>query len=109
MNFNKTSLEQTDYVGVTTTANVYEFESSVASANITGKYSNFSAAIDINFSGITTNPDGTKLINLGTNFNSGLSESEINKGSGEIVYLDNRPQIVRNSRQKEDIKIILEF
>ena len=109
LNFNKTSLEQTDYVGVTTTANVYEFESSVASANIIGKHSNFSAAIDISFSGITTNPDGTKLINLGTNFNSGLSDSEINKGSGEIIYLDNRPKITRNSRQKEDIKIILEF
>ena len=63
----------------------------------------------INFSGITTNPTGTKLINLDVNFTSGLSDSEINKGSGEIIYLDNRPQIVRNSRQKEDIKIILEF
>ena len=62
-----------------------------------------------NFSGITTNPTGNKLINLETNFVSGLSDSEINKGSGEIVYLDNRPLIVRNSRQKEDIKIILEF
>ncbi|MEC8551654.1 MAG: hypothetical protein VXY93_14250 [Pseudomonadota bacterium] len=61
------------------------------------------------FSGITTNPTGNKLINLGTRFQAGLSDSEINKGSGEIVYLDNRPLIVRNPRQKEDIKIILEF
>ena len=69
----------------------------------------FAGAISRNFSGITTNPTGNKLINLGVNFISGLSNSEINKGSGEIVYLDNRPLIVRNSRQKEDIKIILEF
>ena len=109
LNLNKTSLEQTDYVGVSTVGRVYEFESSITAANITGKTSSFSAAIDINFTGITTNPDGTRLINLGTNFNSGLSDSEINKGSGEIIYLDNRPKITRNSRQKEDIKIILEF
>ena len=77
--------------------------------NIEGKSSFFAGAISRNFSGITTNPDGNKLINLGVNFISGLSDTEINKGSGETIYLDNRPTIVRNSRQKEDIKIILEF
>ena len=77
--------------------------------NIQGATSTFSGSISINFSGITTNPTGNKLINLGTNFVGGLSDSEINKGSGEIVYLDNRPLIVRNPRQKEDIKIILDF
>ena len=69
----------------------------------------FLERVSRNFSGITTNPDGNKLINLGVNFISGLSDTEINKGSGETIYLDNRPTIVRNSRQKEDIKIILEF
>ena len=59
--------------------------------------------------GITTNPTGTKLISLGTEFTDGLSEPEINKGSGEIIYLDNRSLITRNARQKEDVKIILEF
>ena len=33
----------------------------------------------------------------------------VNKKSGDIVYLDNRPLITRNARQKEDVKIILEF
>mgnify|MGYP000403608423 FL=1 len=42
-------------------------------------------------------------------FTSGIAEPEINKGSGDVIYLDNRPVISRNSRQKEDIKIILEF
>ena len=76
---------------------------------VKGVKSNFSGTIETGFSGITTNPDGNKLINLGVNFNSGLSDSEINKGSGEVIYLDNRPEISRNTRQKEDIKIILEF
>jgi len=109
LHFNKTSYDHTDYTGISTSGRIYEFESAIGVNDVEGKSSSFSGSISINFSGITTNPTGNKLINLGTNFNAGLSESEINKGSGEIVYLDNRPQIVRNSRQKEDIKIILEF
>jgi len=109
LNFNRTTYDQTDYAGISTAGRIYQFESTSTANNIEGKKSFFSGAISQNFSGITTNPSGNKLINLGTNFISGLSNSEINKGSGETIYLDNRPLIVRNSRQKEDIKIILEF
>jgi len=109
LNFNRTTFDQTDYAGISTSGRIYQFESTTGANNIEGKESSFSGAISQSFSGITTNPTGNKLINLGTNFISGLSNSEINKGSGETVYLDNRPLIVRNSRQKEDIKIILEF
>ena len=102
-----TTNDQTDYAGISTSGRIYEFEST---ANvILGEVSNFSANIDTGFSGISTNPTGTKLINLGTTFKNGLSDSEINKGSGDIIYLDNRPLIARNERQKEDVKIILEF
>ena len=109
LNFNRTTYDHTDYAGISTAGRIYEFESVVGANNIEGKQSFFSGAISRDFSGITTNPTGNKLINLGVNFITGLSNSEINKGAGEIVYLDNRPLIVRNSRQKEDIKIILEF
>ena len=109
LNFNRTSYDHTDYLGISTSGRIYEFESQIGANNIDGQSSSFSGSIERDFSGITTNPTGNKLINLGVNFVSGLSDSEINKGSGEIVYLDNRPLIVRNSRQKEDIKIILEF
>ena len=94
---------------MTTSGRIYQFESATTANVINGEESGFSGAIQINFTGITTNPTGAKLINLGTNFNAGLSDSEINKGSGQIIYMDNRPEIVRSSRQKEDIKIILEF
>ena len=104
--FNQTTLDQTDYVGVSTGAKVLSFQSS--SNAVTGT-SGFSGSIDQNFTGISTNPTGTKVINLGVNFTNGLASPEINKGSGDIIYLDNRPLISRNSRQKEDIKIILEF
>ena len=83
--------------------------SSVPSTITFAPTSGFSASVDQNFSGISTNPSGNKVISLGVNFENGIANPEINKGSGEIVYLDNRPIITRNSRQKEDIKIILEF
>ncbi len=105
--YNQTSKDQTDYIGITTTGKSYDFQSTAQI--IQGESSSFSASIDTGFSGISTNPSGTKLINLGVNFTNGLASPEINKGSGELIYLDNRPIIARNSRQKEDVKIILEF
>ncbi|MBA41962.1 MAG: hypothetical protein CMC69_01865 [Flavobacteriaceae bacterium] len=102
-----TTQDQTDYAGISTTGQIYAFESS--SNAIRGQTSSFSGSIDTGFTGISTNPTGTKLINLGSTFVNGLSQSEINKGSGEFIYLDNRPLIARNERQKEDVKIILEF
>jgi hypothetical protein len=107
--FNNTTYDQTDYVGITTSAVIFQFESATESNDISGSASGFSGGIMNSFSGISTNPTGNKLINLGTRFQAGLSDSEINKGSGQIIYLDNRPEIVRSTRQKEDIKIILEF
>jgi hypothetical protein len=105
--YNQTTFDQQDYVGISTNGRVYDFESS--SNLISGQSSGFTASIDTGFAGITTNPTGTKLINLGVNFTSGLASPEINKGSGDLIYLDNRPSIARNLRQKEDIKVILEF
>ena len=65
--------------------------------------------------GINTAVDGSvmtinsKQINLGVTFTKGLANPEINKKTGDIIYIDNRPEVQRDSRQKEDVKIILEF
>ena len=107
LHFNEATKDQTDRVGIDTSGRIFQFESS--SSVVKGKSSSFRGTIDQTQNTATTNPSGSKLINLGVNFTNGLSESEINKGSGEVIYLDNRPEILRNSRQKEDIKIILEF
>ena len=104
--YNPTTTDSTDYAGITTMSTVKSFESS---ANAVTTLGGFSGSIDTNFSGITTNPTGTKIISLDTQFSAGLASPEINKGSGEVIYLNNRSLISRNSRQKEDIKIILEF
>jgi len=104
---NQTTQDTQDYTGITTNGRSYSFDPN--GGTITGKVSNFTGSIDSGFSGITTNPSGTKLINLGVDFTNGIAVPEINKGSGEIIYLDNRSSIARNPRQKEDLKIILEF
>ncbi len=103
--FNKTTGTQRDFIGVTSESSVVDFESS--SEAITTD-SGFSASVDTTFSGITT-IIGNNTVNLGVNFTDGIAQSQINKRSGEIIYLDNRPTIARNSRQKEDIKVVLEF
>jgi len=46
---------------------------------------------------------------LGVTFSNGLANPEINKNTGDIIYIDNRSLVERDSRQKEDVKIILEF
>jgi len=103
---NPTTFDSTDYVGVSTFSQVLAFESN---SNSVAGNQGFNATIDTGFTGVSTNPDGTKLISLDTQFTLGVANPEINKKSGDIVYLDNRPLISRNARQKEDVKIILEF
>ena len=104
---NQTSFDTIDYVGVSTFAKVHAFESN--SNQVNGASSGFNGSVDTGFTGVSTNPTGTKLISLDTQFTAGVSNPEINKKSGDIIYLDNRPLITRNARQKEDVKIILEF
>lgn len=103
--FNKTLGTQVDYIGISSEAKVVKIESSSEAVNSTG---GFSASIDTDFSGITT-VINDRTINLGVNFTDGIAQAQINKRSGEIIYLDNRPTVARNARQKEDIKVVLEF
>ena len=103
LHLNPTTDDTTDYSGVSKNAQSLEFSGSGA---IIG--GNFEIPPNINFSGITTTINN-KQINLGVNFQNGLAKSEINKKTGDIIYIDNRKEVTRNIRQKEDVKIILEF
>ena len=97
------SLDQTDE---NNHSEVYSFESNG------GPISPYSGSIDTTFgSASPTNKVtiGTKVIDLGVTFTAGLANPEINKKTGDIIYIDNRPLVTRDIRQKEDIKIILEF
>lgn len=105
---NRTTLDTTDYVGVSTFSKAVDFESSATASPVVSD-TGFSGSIDYTFTSSTANPTGNKIIDLGTHFSNGLANPEINKSSGDILYLDNRASVSRNIRQKEDIKIILEF
>ena len=85
--YNQTTKDQQDYTGISTNGRPYAFESS--SNLISGQTSSFTGAIDTAFAGIATNPTGVKQINLGVSFTAGMAVPEINKGSGEVIYLDN--------------------
>ena len=104
--YNQNSYDQKDSKDIVSEATKVDF--SIGGGTITAT-NNFSGAIDSTFTGITTTVTTTKRVNLASEFNNGISLPEINKGSGEIIYVDNRPRVSRNPRQKEDIKIILEF
>ena len=76
------------------------------SFSITGTTSGLS--ISTTFSGVSTALNN-RTYYLGQSFTNGLSNPEVKKYSGEIIYIDNRPAITRSSNQKEDIKVILQF
>ena len=94
--FNPNKNDNTDYVGITTDGRKIKFESSGSPITAT---SGFLGSVDTAFSGSTITI-GNKAVELGVEFTNGLAESEINKQSGEILYLDNRPLVPRNPRQK---------
>ncbi len=109
LNLNQTTNDTTDYQGVNQRAKVLSFESTDENNQIFGSGNvSFEKSIDRNFNGITTTV-GNKQINLGVEFTNGLANPEINKKTGDVIYIDNRKVVERNIRQKEDVKIILEF
>ena len=104
--YNPFTYNQQDYVGISTNGDKYPFASN--GNNISVTTGGFSATVDTTFTGSTVLV-GSREIELGVEFTNGLAPSEINLPSGDILYLDNRPEVKRNPRQKEDVKIILEF
>jgi hypothetical protein len=97
-------IDETDNNSVTANSNVYDFQS--GGGNIVSN--SFTASINTSFNDNKVTI-GSKVIDLGVTFTSGLANPEINKKTGDIIYIDNRPLVERDIRQKEDIKIILEF
>ena len=101
-------------VGAATTTPIYGFNadrftadiSAGGSVNITG--GSISLGINTSFDGLSTSINN-KTYYLGQTFTSGLSNPEVKKYSGNMLYIDHRPAITRSSNQKEDIKVILQF
>ena len=101
-------------VGAATTTPIYGFNADRFTADIaTGgsvSITGGSIPLEINtsFDGLSTSINN-KTYYLGQTFTSGLSNPEVKKYSGNMLYIDHRPAITRSSNQKEDIKVILQF
>ena len=101
-------------VGAATTTPIYglnadRFTADIAtggSLSITG--GSISLGINTTFDGLSTSINN-KTYYLGQTFSSGLSNPEVKKYSGNMLYIDHRPAITRSYNQKEDIKVILQF
>ena len=97
--------DQTDVLNVKNRSTQFPFESTTFQIAFSGG----TGSVETTFSsGITTDINNNNVA-LGVSFTSGLASPEINKGWGDVLYIDNRALISRNLRQKEDVKIILEF
>jgi len=70
---------------------------------------NSNLLIDNEFTGVSTTLNNSRIYYLGLEFIDGIAPPEVQKHSGNIIYVDNRPSIVSSSNQKEDIKIVLQF
>jgi hypothetical protein len=97
----------------------YGFQINRFTTNVTGSGSlrivggNKDLYIDSGF-GSENNPGISTVINnktyyLGQTFIDGISNPEVQKYSGNILYVDNRPSITRSINQREDIKVVLQF
>ena len=64
--------------------------------------------IDTGFTGVSTTVN-SRTYYFGQSYSNGLANPEIKKYSGNIIYIDQRPEVTRATNQREDIKIILEF
>ena len=99
-------VDQTDYADVNTESKIIPFTGDASIVFASGGPENEDVEKNFNGSTLTT---GNQEINLGVEFTDGVANSEINKTTGDVIYIDNRKLVTRDSRQKEDIKIILEF
>lgn len=90
--------------------NMNRFSSFVTgSGNLIVQGGSKNLSIDVDFGTVSSPVSSINSINLGQSFVQGISNPEVQKYSGNIVYVDNRPTILRSINQKEDIKIVLQF
>lgn len=91
------------------TGSLNEFD---GSNSIVGLGSGASAEPDVNFPAVPNT--SSRIINnteydLGMRFTSGYAQAEVERNSGNVIYIDNRRTISRANDQIEDIKIVIEF
>ena len=73
----------------------------------TGTKPNFAAGENVTITPISGS--GPESVSIESDASTAVKDSELTRGSGEIIYIDNRATISRADDQTEDFKIILEF
>jgi len=71
--------------------------------------SGIALSVDIGFSTTSSIASGDRIIDLGQTFITGKANPEVERYSGDIIYIDNRSPISRSESQKEEVKIVVEF
>ena len=108
------SLAGFNTVGTAQTNPTYGYELQAFTSNPTAGGSiiidggSVNLSISTSFAGVST-VINNRTYYLGQSFTNGLSDPEVKKHSGNLIYIDNRPSITRSPNQKEDIKVILQF
>ena len=104
-NYDQTKNEDPEY-GL----KIHRFSSFVTgSGNLTIQGGSKNLQIDTDFGTVQDPISNINNINLGQSFVQGISNPEVQKYTGNVIYVDNRPAILRSINQKEDIKIVLQF
>ena len=62
-----------------------------------------------NFKCSTTSITGFSSTVNGSSFTSGYSSSELDAGSGDVMYIENRALLQEATDQTENVKLIIEF
>jgi len=89
----------------------FDFESNgnpittIPSTDITGN----ALVPDTAFTNVSSVVSSGKIIDLGQTFIAGKANPEVERYSGDIIYIDNRSPISRSESQKEEVKIVVEF
>jgi hypothetical protein len=99
-------------VGLSTISNNnfrnFEFEGNTNPVNCVGM-AGTALFPDTSFTNVSSVTLSGKVIDLGQTFVLGKANPEVEKYSGDIIYIDNRAPISRSESQKEEVKVVVEF
>lgn len=99
-------------VGLSTISNNnfrnFDFEGNANPVNCVGM-AGTSLVPDTSFTNVSSVTLSGKVIDLGQTFVLGKANPEVEKYSGDIIYIDNRAPISRSESQKEEVKVVVEF
>ena len=100
-------------VGLSTLSNNnfrnFDFEGNAANAVTCVSIGGSALFPDTSFNNVSSVTLSGKVVDLGQTFVSGKANPEVEKYSGDVIYIDNRAPISRSESQKEEVKVVVEF